>query len=65
MNVFALLGLIAAAAVVLALVSGMTAMATDGEVRHHGSAEWMELRVLLQASAVLCIVLAVVLGPSG
>jgi hypothetical protein len=58
MSICALFGLLAAAAAVVALVSGLTAMAADGEVRHLASAEWMQLRVLFQAIAALCVMLA-------
>ena len=58
MSIYAVFGLAAAMAAVVALVYGMTAMAADGEVGHHTSAEWMELRVLFQAAAALCLMVA-------
>ena len=50
---------VALGATLYAFVSGVSAMAVDGEVRHHGSLEWMVRRVAFQAVAAALVVLAV------
>jgi hypothetical protein len=42
------------------LVFGIAAMASDGEVRHLGSADWMGLRVSFQALAFALILMALI-----
>jgi len=42
---------------VVALVAGVSAMASDGEVAHHTSGEWMIARVSLQGIALLLVLL--------
>ena len=56
MSFLTFLALAAALAVVVSLTSGITTMANHGEVAHRSSADWMVLRVVFQAIAVLIIV---------
>lgn len=58
MNMFTLFILVAAAAAIVSLASGLTAMVSNGEVGHRTSAEWMTWRVAFQAGAVALIMLA-------
>lgn len=58
MSILTLLILLAAAATVVSLVSGISAMAQGGEVAHRNSAQWMVWRVVFQAVALLLMVLA-------
>ena len=58
MNILTLLVLLAAAATVVSLVSGISSMAYGGEIGHRNSAQWMVLRVAFQAAALLLIVMA-------
>jgi len=58
MNILTLLVLLAAAATVVSLVSGISSMAYGGEIGHRTSAEWMVWRVAFQAAALLLIVMA-------
>ena len=58
MNMLTLFVLVAAAAVIGSLAFGLSAMAHNGEVGHHTSAEWMTWRVALQAGAIALILLA-------
>lgn len=60
MDMFIAMAIVAGLGAVAALICGITSMAYDGEVAHHSSAEWMSLRVALQAAAFLFIVLAIV-----
>ena len=62
MNMLTLFVLVAAAAVVVSLVFGVSSMATNGEVGHQTSAKWMTWRVVFQAAALVLIMLAL-LGP--
>ena len=62
MNVFAVLAVIAAFGAVIALVSGIHAMAHGGVLEQQRSAEWMNWRVVFQAIAFVCSVLALVLS---
>ena len=62
MNMLTLFVLVAAAAAIYSLVSGVSAMTGDGEVGHRTSAEWMTWRVVFQAVAFALILLAM-LGP--
>jgi hypothetical protein len=62
MNMLTLFIVIAAAAAVYSLVSGLYAMSHDGETGHRTSAEWMTWRVGFQAAAIVLILLAM-LGP--
>jgi hypothetical protein len=41
-----------------AFVSGISAMAVDGQVGRHSSVEWMAMRVGFQALAVAAVLLA-------
>lgn len=47
-------------ATVGSLVAGITSMATDSEVGHLSSVQWMGARVGFQALALLLIVLALI-----
>jgi hypoxia induced protein len=58
MDLLGLLLLLAAACVVLSLVFGLSSMATDGDVGHRTSAQWMNWRVAFQAVAFVLILLA-------
>jgi hypothetical protein len=58
MNMLTLFIVIAAAAAVYSLISGITAMSHDGEVGHRTSAEWMTWRVVFQGAAIVLILLA-------
>jgi len=62
MNMLTLLIAVAVVAVVWSLVSGISSMASNGEVGHRTSAEWMTWRVVFQAAALVLILLAL-LGP--
>ena len=62
MNMLTLFVLIAAAAVIVSLVFGVSAMATDGEIGHQTSAKWMTWRGIFQAATLALIMLAI-LGP--
>ena len=62
MNMLTLFVVVAAAAVIVSLASGLSAMVHNGEVGHRTSAEWMSWRVGFQAAAFALIVLAM-LGP--
>lgn len=50
--------LAAAALVALSLGLGVASMAKGGEVAHHTSAEWMTVRVGLQAVALALLLLS-------
>ena len=62
MSIFGVLALIAALAAVVALGSGVIAMAGDGEVNHRTSQTWMGLRVAFQAAALILIVVSMILA---
>ena len=57
MNVLTLAVLLAVAAVIVSLTSGIAAMARNGEIAHQSSAAWMGWRVLLQAVALLLVLI--------
>ena len=59
MNFFIVVVLAAAFAAVVALISGISSMASDGEVGHLDSGHWMQRRVAFQAVAFLLILLAI------
>lgn len=59
MNMFTVFVLLAAAAAVYSLMSGISAMATNAEVGHQSSAQWMTWRVLFQALAIVMMLFAV------
>jgi len=58
MNMMTALILAALFATIGSLVAGITSMATNGEVGHLRSEQWMGRRVAFQALALLLIVLA-------
>lgn len=58
MNVLTLLILLAAAATVVSLASGIFAMGKGGDVAHHNSTEWMVSRLVFQGIALLLMVIA-------
>ncbi|MFO1286951.1 MAG: twin transmembrane helix small protein [Rubrivivax sp.] len=62
MSLMTILVLLALAATVYSLISGISAMATRGEVGHHNSDEWMFRRVGFQALAVALLVIAMAVG---
>ena len=62
MNIMTALVLAATLATVVSLVAGISSMATDSEVGHLNSAQWMVRRVEFQALALLLIVLALLLS---
>jgi hypothetical protein len=62
MNMLTLFIVIAAAAAVYSLASGIYAMSHDVQAGHRSSAEWMTWRVGFQAAAIVLILLAM-LGP--
>jgi uncharacterized membrane protein len=59
MSFFTVVVLAAALATVVALVSGISSMVTDGEVGHLDSNHWMVRRVAFQAVAFLVVLLAI------
>jgi Hypoxia induced protein conserved region len=61
MSFFTVVVLAAALATVVALISGISTMASDGEVGHTDSGHWMQRRVAFQAIAFLLILLAIYL----
>ena len=61
MNFFTVVVLVAAFATVFALASGISSMATDGEVGHVDGAHWMVRRVVFQAVSLLLVLLAIYL----
>lgn len=58
MDLITILIFLALAATVFSLISGVTAMATHGEVAHHDSNWWMFRRVGFQALAVVLLIVA-------
>jgi hypothetical protein len=58
MNLFTVFILVAVAAVIFSLISGVYAMAHEGQPGHRSSAEWMTWRVVFQAGAIALILLA-------
>ena len=61
MSFFTVVVLAAVLATVVALVSGISSMATDHEIGHRDSAHWMLRRVEFQALAFLLVLLAIYL----
>jgi hypothetical protein len=61
MNFFTVVVLVAVLATIIALVSGISSMATDRQVGHVDSAHWMVRRVEFQAVAFLLVLLAIYL----
>jgi uncharacterized membrane protein SirB2 len=59
MNFFTVVVVAAVLATVVALVSGISSMVTDHQVRHVDSAHWMVRRVAFQAVAFLLVLLAI------
>ncbi len=59
MNFFTLVVLAAVLATVVALVSGISSMATDHQVGHLDSSHWMVRRVTFQAVAFLLALFAI------
>ena len=59
MSFFTVVVLAAVLATVVALVSGISSMATDHEVGHVDGAHWMVRRVAFQAAAFLLVLLAI------
>ena len=59
MSFFTVVVLAAVLATVVALVSGISSMATDHQVGHLDSAHWMVRRVAYQAVAFLLVLLAI------
>ena len=59
MSFFTVVVLAAVLATVVALVSGISSMATNHEVGHLDSAHWMVSRVAFQAVAFLLVLLAI------
>lgn len=59
MSFFTVVVLAAMLATVVALVSGISSMATGHEVGHLDSAHWMEWRVVFQAVAFLLVLFAI------
>ncbi len=57
MNIVTLFVLLALAATVVSLTSGIVAMARDGEVGHQSSVQWMGWRVLFQAIALILVLM--------
>lgn len=60
MSIMTALVLAALFATIGSLIAGITSMATDSEVGHANSLQWMARRVGFQALALLLIVLALV-----
>jgi hypothetical protein len=60
MSMMAFLVLVAMLCVVGSLGLGIAAMANHGEVGHRTSAEWMTLRVVFQALAVVLMLVALI-----
>ena len=58
MNMFTLFVLVALAATIVSLVSGISSMAVGHEIGHRSSAQWMNLRVVFQGIALALILLA-------
>jgi hypoxia induced protein len=56
MNLSTMLVIAALVAIVGSLASGIGSMVTDGEVMHLTSVQWMFVRVVLQAMALMMIV---------
>lgn len=59
MSFFTMVVLAAVLATVVALVSGISSMATDHQAGHLDSAHWMVRRVAFQAVAFLLVLLAI------
>jgi membrane protein implicated in regulation of membrane protease activity len=58
MSVLGIAILLAVLATVYSLASGVSAMATGGEVGHRNSEQWMWRRVLFQAVTLMLVVFA-------
>lgn len=61
MSFFTVVVLAAMLATVVALISGISSMASDGEVGHADSGHWMVRRVAFQAVAFLLVLAAIYL----
>ena len=59
MSFFTVVVLAAVLGTVVALVSGISSMATDHQINHIDSAHWMEWRVAFQAVAFLLVLFAI------
>lgn len=62
MSLMTIFILLAIAATLYSLVSGVSAMATHGEVGRQGSNQWMFRRVGFQALAVVLLLFAIAVG---
>ena len=58
MNLMTVFVIVAMLLVIASLAGGITSMVQDGEVGHHRSEQWMNLRVAFQALAVLLLLLS-------
>ena len=58
MSLFTLAVMVAVVATIASLVAGIGSMASDGEVGHLNSAQWMVRRVAFQAAAFLLVLLS-------
>lgn len=58
MTILTSLVLLAAFAATVSLASGIASMASDSEIAHRSSVEWMTWRVAFQIAAVLMVLLA-------
>ena len=61
MNFFTVVVVAAALGTVVALISGISSMASDGEVGHSDSGHWMAGRVAFQAVAFLLVLISIYL----
>ena len=59
MNLLTLAVFVALGAVIWSLLSGVSAMATDGAVAKHDSEQWMIRRIAFQAAALALVLIAV------
>jgi len=62
MDPLTVLVLIAALGTAGALASGIASMASNGEIGHRNSVQWMNVRVGLQAAAFLLILLGLMIS---
>ena len=62
MSFFTFAVLAAVLATIVALVSGITSMARNGEVGHLSSGQWMVRRVLFQGIALVLVLVAIYLA---
>jgi hypothetical protein len=58
MDLLTLAVFVALGAVLWSLVSGISAMAVDGQIAHHDSTHWMIRRVAFQAVALALVLFA-------